>query len=256
MPASQTSRWKFWDEAKPVTQIAGFLEASGKLGASGRFAATESNYRIEDQGDFRGESRVRRGSCVSFVVVLGAAITAVSGSAGAQSLTEAAFATAATSERPPTPVGAWQTAVSPEAGVPARDPLWTAISLSAAKMRIAHASISPPARPQDPDAQRGPRLTGAGHGVTGLASYYGQGEVTATGERFDPSAMTAAHRTLPFGTRVRVTRVDTGSSVVVRINDRGPFKPGRVIDLSEGAAENLGITRIGLAQVRLEILGR
>ena len=92
--------------------------------------------------------------------------------------------------------------------------------------------------------------------MTGLASYYGQGEVTATGERFDPSAMTAAHRTLPFGTRVRVTRVDTGSSVVVRINDRGPFKPGRVIDLSEGAAENLGITRIGLAQVRLEILGR
>jgi rare lipoprotein A len=181
---------------------------------------------------------------------------AVSGPVGAQSLPDAASVAAATPETPPTPVGAWQTAVAPEASVPARDPLWTAISLSAAKMRIAHASISPAARPQDLDAQRGPRLTGAGHGVTGLASYYGQGEVTATGERFDPSAMTAAHRTLPFGTRVRVTRVDTGSSVVVRINDRGPFKPGRVIDLSEGAAENLGITAIGLAQVRLEILGR
>ena len=90
--------------------------------------------------------------------------------------------------------------------------------------------------------------------MTGLASYYGSGERTATGERFDPSGMTAAHRTLPFGTRVRVTRVDTGDSVVVRINDRGPFKPGRVIDLSEGAARNLGMTDVGLANVRLEVV--
>jgi rare lipoprotein A len=80
--------------------------------------------------------------------------------------------------------------------------------------------------------------------------------VTATGERFDPTAMTAAHRTLPFGTRVRVTRLDTGNSVVVRINDRGPFKPGRVIDLSERAAENLGMTGIGVTPVRLEVLGQ
>lgn len=78
--------------------------------------------------------------------------------------------------------------------------------------------------------------------------------MTATGERFDPSQMTAAHRTLPFGTRVRVTRVDTGQSVVVRINDRGPFKPGRVIDLSEGAARNLHMMNAGLANVRLEVL--
>lgn len=177
-----------------------------------------------------------------------------SGSAGAQSLTDAAYAP--TAESQPGPVGPWQTAVSSEAGVQARDPLWTAISLSAAKIRMAGASISPPARPQDLSGQHGPRLTGAGHGLIGLASYYGQGAVTATGERFDPSAMTAAHRTLPFGTRVRVTRVDTGDSIVVRINDRGPFKPGRVIDLSEGAAQNLGITGVGLAQVRLEVLGR
>jgi rare lipoprotein A len=68
--------------------------------------------------------------------------------------------------------------------------------------------------------------------------------------------MTAAHRTLPFGTRVRVTRVDTGQSVVVRINDRGPFKPGRIIDLSEGAAEDLDMTRVGLAEVRLDVLGQ
>jgi rare lipoprotein A len=68
--------------------------------------------------------------------------------------------------------------------------------------------------------------------------------------------MTAAHRTLPFGTRVKVTRVDTGDSVVVRINDRGPFKPGRVIDLSEGAAKTLRMTDVGLTNVRLEVLNR
>ena len=199
---------------------------------------------------------MRRGSCVSFVIVLAAAIVAVGSSAEAQSLPDAAFSASTSLRSPPGPVGAWQTAVSPQAAVQARDPLWTAISLSAAKMRIAHASIGPSARLHDLDTQRGPRLTGPGHGLIGLASYYGQGEVTATGERFDPSGMTAAHRTLPFGTRVRVTRVDTGNSIVVRINDRGPFKPGRVIDLSEGAAENLGITGVGLAQVRLEVLGR
>ena len=198
---------------------------------------------------------MRRGSCVSFLIVLAAAIVAVGSSAEAQSLPDAAFSASTALRSPPGPV-AWQTAVSPQAAVQARDPLWTAISLSAAKMRIARASIGPSARLHDLDAQRGPRLTGPGHGLIGLASYYGQGEVTATGERFDPSGMTAAHRTLPFGTRVRVTRVDTGNSVVVRINDRGPFKPGRVIDLSEGAAENLGITGVGLAEVRLEVLGR
>lgn len=92
--------------------------------------------------------------------------------------------------------------------------------------------------------------------MMGLASYYGlsAGTKTATGEHFDPSEMTAAHRTLPFGTRVKVTRVDTGQSVVVRINDRGPFKPGRVIDLSEGAARSLKMTDVGLTNVRLEVL--
>lgn len=102
----------------------------------------------------------------------------------------------------------------------------------------------------------GPRLTGTGHSLSGVASYYWQGQMTATGERFNKRDMTAAHKTLPFGTRVRVTRVDTGSSVIVRINDRGPFKPGRVIDLSERAAEEIGMTGAGLSPVRLEVLGR
>ncbi len=88
---------------------------------------------------------------------------------------------------------------------------------------------------------------------SGYASWYGpgfHGKRTASGERFDQHAMTAAHRTLPFGTRVRVTH--KGRSVVVRINDRGPFVHGRVIDLSMAAAKRLGIA--GVAKVTLKVL--
>jgi len=109
---------------------------------------------------------------------------------------------------------------------------------------------------EQPYALHGPDPAGAGHALTGVASFYGKGARTATGEAFNPQDLTAAHRTLPFGTRVRVTRLDSGDSVVVRINDRGPFKPGRVIDLSTKAAENLGMTGKGLADVKLEVLGR
>lgn len=94
----------------------------------------------------------------------------------------------------------------------------------------------------------------------GMASFYSQGDdggsVTATGERFNHHAMTAAHRTLPFGTRVRVTNLRNGRSVVVRINDRGPFTGGRIIDLSRGAAKAIGMINSGVARVRLEVLGR
>jgi rare lipoprotein A len=185
---------------------------------------------------------------------MGPSIFAASGFAGAQSLTDAAFGGAG--HVPPAPIGAWTTTVTPEAGIGARDPFWTATLFVDSPSRITTASIEPAAHLHHSEIPRGPRITGAGHALTGVASFYGQGEVTATGERFDPTAMTAAHRTLPFGTRVRVTRLDTGNSVVVRINDRGPFKPGRVIDLSERAAENLGMTGIGVTPVRLEVLGQ
>lgn len=92
------------------------------------------------------------------------------------------------------------------------------------------------------------------HRLEGLASYYRHGEKTASGERFDKRAMTAAHPTLPFNSLVRVTDRKSGNSVVVRINDRGPFVPGRVIDLSEAAAEAIGMTRRGLTPVSLEVL--
>jgi rare lipoprotein A len=88
----------------------------------------------------------------------------------------------------------------------------------------------------------------------GTASYYRSGKVTASGEKFNPGGMTAAHRTLPFGTKVRVTNVRTGKAVVVRINDRGPFIRGRIIDLAYGAARTVGLVGSGVAKVRLEIL--
>jgi len=96
------------------------------------------------------------------------------------------------------------------------------------------------------------------HVETGQASWYGkahQGALTASGERFDMNALTAAHRTLPFGTIVRVTHLKTGKSVNVRINDRGPFSKSRIIDLSYEAARRLGIVDRGTARVELTVLG-
>jgi rare lipoprotein A len=89
---------------------------------------------------------------------------------------------------------------------------------------------------------------------TGRASWYSMHSRTASGERCDPGALTAAHRSLPFGTRVRVENIKTGKTVVVRINDRGPFVGGRVIDLSRAAAHRLGIVSSGTAKVRLTVL--
>lgn len=96
-----------------------------------------------------------------------------------------------------------------------------------------------------------------GYRAEGQASWYGarhQGKPTASGERFDQNALTAAHRQLPFGTRVRVTHLGSGRQVTVRINDRGPFSKGRIIDLSRRAAEQLGMLRQGVAPVRIEAL--
>jgi rare lipoprotein A len=89
---------------------------------------------------------------------------------------------------------------------------------------------------------------------SGLASFYSEGQQTANGEKFNPNDLTAAHPTLPFGTKVRVTNVATGRSVTVRINDRGPFVPGRVVDVSYSAAETLGITERGIAKVKLDVV--
>ncbi|MGY3454112.1 septal ring lytic transglycosylase RlpA family protein [Bradyrhizobium sp. USDA 4353] len=106
-------------------------------------------------------------------------------------------------------------------------------------VRVRHAEASPPA---------------AHSASSGLASYYSEGRKTASGERFDPSELTAAHRSLPFGTRLQVTNVKTGRSVVVRVNDRGPFVQGRVVDVSYSAAQALGMVNTGVAPVKVSVV--
>jgi rare lipoprotein A len=88
----------------------------------------------------------------------------------------------------------------------------------------------------------------------GLASFYSDEQQTANGEKFNPNDLTAAHPTLPFGTQLRVTNVATGRSVTVRVNDRGPFVPGRIVDVSYSAAETLGIVGRGVAKVKLDVV--
>ncbi len=93
---------------------------------------------------------------------------------------------------------------------------------------------------------------------TGMASWYGRelaGRPTASGEPFRPSQRTAAHRTLPFGTVVKVTRVESGASVRVVINDRGPFVKGRIIDVSRGAAGRLDLVDDGVGKVEVRVVG-
>jgi len=96
----------------------------------------------------------------------------------------------------------------------------------------------------------------SGGGMHGKASYYWQPQRVASGGWFNPNALTAAHKTLPFGTRVRVTNKRNGKSVVVRINDRGPYIKGRIIDLSKRAAGVIGMRAAGVVPVSVKVLGR
>ncbi len=103
----------------------------------------------------------------------------------------------------------------------------------------------------------GPETPSVEYRSVGVASWYGpgfHGKITANGERYDMDAMTAAHRSLPFGTRVQVTNLENGRSAVFRINDRGPFVDGRIIDLSRHGAEHLNFLPAGIARVRVEAL--
>jgi rare lipoprotein A len=89
---------------------------------------------------------------------------------------------------------------------------------------------------------------------TGWASYYTCCKKTANGERYNKMGLTAAHRSYKFGTRVKVTNLKTGKSVIVRVNDRGPFVKGRIIDLSLGAARVIGLNKSGVARVKVTVL--
>lgn len=125
------------------------------------------------------------------------------------------------------------------------------------------AAMAPAAPPgsweRPPTAWRPPRviLRRPGYDVVGIASWYGRrfhGRRTASGEIFNMNAATAAHPTLPFGTRAQVTNLENGRSVIVRINDRGPFTGRRIIDVSRRAAQRLGFLRQGTARVRVRVL--
>jgi rare lipoprotein A (peptidoglycan hydrolase) len=109
-----------------------------------------------------------------------------------------------------------------------------------------------PIRPRPLPYFRAPHATPKN--FEGVASYYWEGSRVATGAHFDPNGLTAAHRWLPFGTRVRVSDPKTGRSVIVTVNDRGPFIQGRVLDLSLGAARALKMENRGLARVHGEVL--
>jgi rare lipoprotein A len=132
--------------------------------------------------------------------------------------------------------------------------------------RAAVARKAAPARkevaavPQAPTPSLGKKSLGTDGrkpgGLHGVASYYWEPQALASGGRFNPNALTAAHKTLPFGTRVRVTHLGNGRSVEVKINDRGPYVAGRIIDLSKAAAGVIGMTGQGIARVVVEVLGK
>ena len=110
---------------------------------------------------------------------------------------------------------------------------------------------------QSPRPEANPPAAQSGLARAGLASWYGprhHGQRTASGEIFDMYRLTAAHRTLPLGTRVRITNLENRRSVVVRLTDRGPYVPGRVIDVSYAAGRSLGMLERGVAPVRLDVL--
>lgn len=148
---------------------------------------------------------------------------------------------------PQTSASSWKVTVE-RATVLAADPNWTA-TITYFRAPTMAANPIPRAAPKTTNP-----ITGKSHQLVGIASYYWQDQMTANGERFDKTAMTAAHKTLPINTRVRVTNAVNGKSVVVRINDRGPFKPGRVIDLSEAAAGVIDMHKVGLVPVKVEII--
>lgn len=128
---------------------------------------------------------------------------------------------------------------------------------------LALAVVGQPAHAERTEHGIGDVASAIGRGVgvvqEGVVSWYGAAfhdRLTASGERFDSSAMTMAHPTLPFGTRVRVTNLRNGRSVVVRVNDRGPFVGKRIADLSHAAAAEIGLLRRGVGKARIEVLGK
>jgi rare lipoprotein A len=148
--------------------------------------------------------------------------------------------------------------ISPDAGMAATNPAAplaaSAVAVTAKSAAVAPAtSVAPGALAEGQPAAADLAATKVKDQV-GIASWYNQGQVTASGERFNPHKLTAAHRTLPLDTKVKVTNLENGKTVEVKVNDRGPYIPGRVLDLSSEAAKLLGMEKEGLALVRIEVV--
>jgi rare lipoprotein A len=124
---------------------------------------------------------------------------------------------------------------------------------SAPRQAVAHHQPRPVSVVRRHDAPAHTDIASARAGG-GLASFYTEGNKTANGETFNTHELTAAHPSLPFGTKLRVTNVSTGRSVTVRVNDRGPYVPGRVVDVSYAAADQLGMVKGGVAKVKLDVM--
>lgn len=137
------------------------------------------------------------------------------------------------------------------------------LAASAPAAMPAPAPMAAPAPAVAPVPAPAPKMSApaaaSGDASEGKVAHYGakfNGRKTASGERFNMNAMTMAHKTLPFGTRVKVTNLANKKSVVVRVNDRGPSSPDRIGDLTTGAARKIGMTRAGVADARLEVVGQ
>jgi rare lipoprotein A len=145
------------------------------------------------------------------------------------------------------------TAASTVGGPSAAPSRSSAQRASRGEMRAMPSPTRSPSRTPSPSAD--PGTTSASGSGTCQASYYSDGQRTANGETFDPNALTAAHKTLPFNTRVRVTNRANGKSVVVRINDRGPFVAGRCLDLTTAAFKAIASLSSGVVTVAYQVLG-
>jgi rare lipoprotein A len=146
--------------------------------------------------------------------------------------------------------------MAPLAASTAATPADSALPLEASSVSVEIVPVAPAPLPEESASAPAelPEATPLGRGSASYYAHKFHGRRTASGETFDNGAMTAAHRTLPFGSLVRVTNPATGQSVVVRINDRGPFTRGRMIDVSRAAAEELGLIARGHATVELELI--
>ncbi|TDC36215.1 septal ring lytic transglycosylase RlpA family protein [Micromonospora sp. KC213] len=187
-------------------------------------------------------------------------LLAVGGTVGAVQLTSAEAPAPAVAEPVPSVVQPSPTATAPSPSPSvtpsaSSSPTVTA-SPEASRTQAASRSRVRTAAPKPSATTRkaAPTSTVVSTGTCG-ASFYDEGQMTANGESFDPSAMTAAHKTLPFDTRVRVTNPANGTSVTVRINDRGPFVEGRCLDLSRAAFAAIASVDVGALTVRYEVLG-